>query len=290
LLYGKIDLVNHIYKSITMEKQFILQSDLLDILFDGRNKNYGAYELRKNYQRRITKAMAGTLFIVLLFIGGVLLAGKSSEETVNQQLVTDISLESVEQPKEEVQLPPEKKEHPKLETVSVTPPKIVKDAEMTPEDEVKPVEDLEHVQISNFNMEGEKSNGIVAAPVEQSIAGVEPIKPALEEETIFYTVQIPAEFPGGKDGWMRFLEKNLNSSIPVENGAPLAKYTVIVSFIVSKDGSISDVVAENDPGYGTKAEAVRVIAKGPKWKPAVQNGRNVIYRHRQSITFMVSEE
>lgn len=273
-----------------MEKQFILQSDLLDILFDGRNKNYGAYELRKTYNRRITKAMAGTLFIVLLFIAGVLLAGKSSKETANLQPVTDIFLESVEKPKEEVKLPPEKKEQPKLETVAVTPPKIVKDAEVTPEDEVKPVEDLENVQISNFNMEGEKSNGIVAAPVEQSIAGVEAIKPGLEEETIFYTVQVPAEFPGGKDGWMKFLQRNLNSSIPVENGAPSGKYTVIVSFIVSKDGSISDVVAENDPGYGTRAEAIRVIAKGPHWKPAIQNGRNVIYRHRQGITFQVLEE
>jgi D-alanyl-D-alanine endopeptidase (penicillin-binding protein 7) len=61
-------------------------------------------------------------------------------------------------------------------------------------------------------------------------------------------------------------------------------------FIVSKTGDISDVTAENDPGYGTKAEAIRVITKGPKWKPAVQNGRNVIYRHKQSITFQVSEE
>ncbi|MFX8523828.1 energy transducer TonB, partial [Acinetobacter baumannii] len=78
--------------------------------------------------------------------------------------------------------------------------------------------------------------------------------------------------------WAKYLERNLNRDLPVENGAPPGQYTVIVSFIVSKDGSISDVTAENDPGYGTKAEAIRVIAKGPKWKPAVQNGRNVIYR------------
>jgi len=59
---------------------------------------------------------------------------------------------------------------------------------------------------------------------------------------------------------------------------------------VDKTGGISEVKAENDPGYGTKDEAVRVIKRGPNWKPAVQNGRNVIYRHKQSITFMVSEE
>lgn len=78
--------------------------------------------------------------------------------------------------------------------------------------------------------------------------------------------------------------------MPAENGAPPAKYTVVVSFIVSKTGDISEESAENDPGYGTKAEALRVITKGPKWKPAVQNGTNVIYRHKQSITFVVSEE
>jgi protein TonB len=59
---------------------------------------------------------------------------------------------------------------------------------------------------------------------------------------------------------------------------------------VARDGRISDVKSENDPGYGTKEEAVRVIQRGPNWKPAVQNGRNVIYRHRQTVVFQVSDE
>lgn len=64
----------------------------------------------------------------------------------------------------------------------------------------------------------------------------------------------------------------------------------MVSFLVDKLGVISDVVAENDPGYGTKAEAIRVISKGPHWKPAMQNGSKVNYRHKQSISFLVSDE
>jgi protein TonB len=59
---------------------------------------------------------------------------------------------------------------------------------------------------------------------------------------------------------------------------------------VDKSGNISEVQALNDPGYGTSQEAVRVIKKGPPWTPAVQNGRNVIYRQKQSITFQVSEQ
>ena len=66
--------------------------------------------------------------------------------------------------------------------------------------------------------------------------------------------------------------------------------TVTVSFLVDKNGNISQVQALNDPGYGCAQEAVRVIQKGPKWTPAIQNGRNVIYRQKQSITFQVSEQ
>ena len=65
---------------------------------------------------------------------------------------------------------------------------------------------------------------------------------------------------------------------------------MFVTFIVDKTGNISDVQAENDPGYGTKAEAIRVIKKGPAWIPAIQNNHKVIYRHKQGITFQVKDE
>jgi protein TonB len=107
---------------------------------------------------------------------------------------------------------------------------------------------------------------------------------------VFSFVQIAAEFPGGLYGWTKYLDRNLNKDLPFKNGAPPGKYTVIVSFIVSETGAISDVSAENDPGYGTKEEAIRVIIKGPNWKPAEQNGRKVVYRHKQSITFYKSDE
>jgi hypothetical protein len=113
-----------------------------------------------------------------------------------------------------------------------------------------------------------------------------------EEETnkIFTSVQIQSTFPGGAYEWTKFLTRNLNRDLPIENGAPAGIYKVIVSFIVDRDGSIADVRAENNPGYGTAEEAVRVIKKGPKWTPAEQNGRKVIYRHRQVIGFQVSDD
>ncbi len=100
--------------------------------------------------------------------------------------------------------------------------------------------------------------------------------------------QTPAEFPGGLAEWNKYLSRNLNINIPVDKGAPSGTYSVEISFAILKDGTISDVVAGNDPGYGTKEEAMRVIYKSPDWKPAVQNGKNVIYRHKQKISFTVN--
>ncbi len=275
-----------------MEINKILSSDLLDILFDGRNKEYGAYDLRKTYNKRIKFAMIGTFAICLLLLVGSIIANNTSKSKT-ELVVADVTLEKVNEekkPEPPPPPPPPKQEPPKVEITKFTPPKIVKDEEVKPDEEIKEVEKLEDTKIGTINQEGAKDEGVVAPPVEKGTGVVEAPKVEEDYDKVFTVVQIAAEFPGGLPAWSKYLERNLNRDLPVENGAPPGKYTVIVSFIVSKTGDISDVSAENDPGYGTKAEAIRVITKGPKWKPAVQNGRNVIYRHKQSITFQVSDE
>jgi periplasmic protein TonB len=277
-----------------MDVNKILTADILDIVFEGRNKEYGAYQLRRTYNKRITYAIIGTVLVCLLFLVGSLVANSGDKEKT-QIFVEDVNLEDVKRdekkPEPPPPPPPPKQEPPKVEITKFTPPKIVKDEEVKPEEEIKEVEKLEDTKIGTINQEGIKDEGIVAPPVEVKGTGVvEAPKQEEDYDKVFTVVQIPAEFPGGLPAWIKYLERNLNRDLPVENGAPPGKYTVIVSFIVDKTGGISEVKAENDPGYGTKDEAVRVIKRGPNWKPAVQNGRNVIYRHKQSITFMVSEE
>ncbi len=282
-------LMCHSNKSIIMETQSILQSDFLDILFDGKNKSYGAYDLRKTYDQRIKIALISTCTITTIIVA--LVISQNSFGNVNTvQQVVDIQLSSIKEETKKIEQPPPKKIEQQIKTISVTPPLIVKDNEVEPLDEVKTIEEIEDTKIGNFNQEGEKSTDIVEAPIEKTGTGVKAIYEEEESDKVFNVVQIAAEFPGGLNGWMKYLQRNLNSSLPVDNGAPAGKYTVVVSFIVSKDGSISEVIAENDPGFGTKAEALRVITKGPNWKPAIQNGRNVIYRHKQSITFQVAED
>jgi protein TonB len=279
-------------KTTYMEKMQILNADLLEILFEGRNKLYGAYDLRKTYSKRLSYALAGTFFISLLLVISTVVANTSRKGPV-VMIAQDVSLENLKQDEKKVELPPPpppKQDPPKVEITRFTPPRIVKDDDVKDKDEMKEVKELEDTKIGTVNQEGTKDDGIVAPPVENGTGKVE--APVMDEDydKIFISVQYPAEFPGGIPAWSKYLERNLNRDLPVNNGAPAGKYTVVVSFIVDKNGAISEVQAENDPGYGTSIEAVRVIKKGPSWKPAMQNNRNVIYRHKQSITFQVSEE
>ena len=273
-----------------MDINKILTADFLDILFEGRNKAYGAYELRKTYDKRLRNGLMGMILVTLTLSFGAILSNSIQSNKV-EAIAVDLSLENVNQDEKKPEPPPPpppKQEPPKVEVTKFTPPKIVKDEEVKEEDEIKEVEKLEETKISTFNQEGTKDDGLVA-PVEQSTGAVEAPKDE-DYDKLFTSVQIQAEFPGGQGGWARYLERTLNRDEPVENGAPTGKYSVVVSFIVSKDGSISEVKAENDPGYGTREEAVRVIQRGPKWKPAVQNGRNVKAYRRQPVTFQLAEE
>ncbi|HRH48939.1 MAG TPA: energy transducer TonB [Panacibacter sp.] len=275
-----------------MDTNKILSADILDLIFEGRNKEYGAYDLRKTYQKRLIIAVVSTLSVCLLVFLGTVLAKFVGPTKQTQILVQDVSLADVKQEEKKPEPPPPpppKQEPPKVEITKFTPPKIVKDEEVKPEDKPPEQEKLEDTKIGTINQEGEKTD-VVAPPVEQSTGQVEAPKAQEEDyDKEFKTVQIEAKFEGGAAAWQKYLERNLNSNIPVDNGAPPANYTVVVSFLVDKNGNISEVQALNDPGYGTSEEAVRVIKKGPAWKPAVQNGRNVIYRQKQSITFQVSE-
>lgn len=101
---------------------------------------------------------------------------------------------------------------------------------------------------------------------------------------------IPAQFPGGKEAWVEYLNSKLNYNVPITNNAPVGKYPIAFQFIIDKEGEITDIVFDNDPGYGIKEEVIRVLKnkRMPKWTPASINGELKTYRYKQSLTFSVS--
>ncbi|MEI6946798.1 energy transducer TonB [Paraflavisolibacter sp. H34] len=281
-----------------MEANKILSADILDILFEDRNKAYGAYELRKTYNRRITLALLITAGVALaifiaVFVNRALEANKPAQLEVKEVVLEDIKQEKEEEEKkpEPPPPPPPKQEPPKVEMTKFTPPQIVKDEEVKKEDIPPEMEKVEETKIGVINQEGIKDEGLAAPPVvDAGKAVVEAPKPVEDESKVFEKVEVEAEFPGGTSAWARYLNRTLNGSVPVDNGAPEGSYTVIVQFIVDKAGAISDVKALTNHGYGMEEEAIRVIKKGPKWTPAIQNGRNVNAYRKQPITFVIAAQ
>ena len=111
-----------------------------------------------------------------------------------------------------------------------------------------------------------------------------------DDNKVFEKVEIEASFYGGVNGWRDFLQKNLKSTVPIDNGASPGTYTVIIQFIVHKDGSVSDLKALTSHGHGMEDEALRVMKNSPNWIPAMQNGHKVAAYRKQPVTFVIAEE
>src|SRR5436190_9486499 len=274
-----------------MEANKILSADILDLVFEGRNKEYGAYDLRKTYNKRIIMALIITGSVMLLAILGSVLASTLKGKDDNSLNIREVTIQDIKQEEDKPEPPPppppKPPDPPKIEMAKFTPPKIVKDKQVQePPPEQK---ELKETKIDVTNQEGVKDEGIVTpVAIDEGKQIIEEKKE--DENKIFEKVEIEASFKGGEGAWKKYLERNLNPNTPVDNGAPEGTYTVYVQFVVSKDGSISDVQALTNHGYGMEAEAIRVIKKGPAWVPAVQNGRQVNAYRKQPITFQVQAE
>ena len=108
-----------------------------------------------------------------------------------------------------------------------------------------------------------------------------------DTDKVFSKVEIEPAFMGGSNAWEKFLERNMDNTIPARKGAPNGHYTVFIQFIVDEEGNVSDVVPLTKHGYGMEAEAVRLIKKGPKWMPGIQNGKKVKAYKKQPFNFKI---
>lgn len=273
-----------------MQTDKILNAELIDIIFDGKNKSYGAYDLRKTYNQRMRKSIFLTVFFVLLVFLGIVFQGMAGKSNRPDFEIMDTRIASIKKAEIHPPLPlppPKAVKSCELNRLKFTKPIVVKDNVVAEDEKIKDL--LEDQAISNKTVESNFKNQVIQAPVTEERSSVIEAPKSDDETTIFVRVENEAEFPGGRQAWFRYLQQHLNPNTPFENGAPTGTYQVIVKFVVSKDGAISDVTGETKFGYGMEAEAIKIISRGPKWKPALQNGRNVNAYRRQPITFIVEE-
>lgn len=273
-----------------MKPNNILSASLIDLIFDGRNKEYGAYYLRNTYEQRIKKALLVTFSVLAFAIGGTALAGSAKSTNRTDIVKRDVSLIDLP-PDEKTPEPPPKEELPPPEEVQVKQEKFL-DMEIVEDEKVIETpptqESLADAKIGDIKIDGILDNKIATPEVQEGfIKGIIQEKRNTEPELPLAIVQVEAQFIGD---WVKFLRRNLDPETPIRNNAPAGRYTVVVQFVVDKEGNVSDIKTLTSHGYGLEAEAIRVLKKAPKWKPAIQNGYEVKAYRKQMITFDVLED
>ncbi len=258
----------------------------LDILFEGRNKDYGAYLLRKTYTKRVVIALttAGILTSGLI-LASVIKQRLKQTETFTNITIHDVTLSEINKPNEPPPPPPPVMKPPpmvKVATIAFTPPKVVKD-----EDVMKPPPDVKQITEARIDVKteaGAKDLGIIAPPEPtrgtQVVAA--PVAKKESSDEIFTKVEIEASFPGGPDGWARYVQRAVSGHIDEFSDADFG--TCIVKFVVDKTGKVSNVEAITMKTSKLAEVAVNMIRKGPNWIPAQQNGSYVNAYRLQPVT------
>lgn len=276
-------------------KNFNLNSEeWCDIVFEGKNKSYGAFELRQSSGKRHLVAFAVVLLFVVfvaflpLIVSKIEAATRTYVDGVDETYTTsiiDIDQTPVEQPEDFVQ--PEMPEPPKfVEMQKFAPPKIVDDSE-APEETMTGMDDLlkdKTVAIGAFEVKnGSKDEDAKRKEIEDLIVA-KPKEP--ETPPVLMGAEIMPQFPGGNEEMYRFIKDNLK--YPVVDQEMGVQGRVTVRFVVSKTGEISDIQLMKGISPSCDKEAMRVIKSMPKWIPGKQHGNPVNVYFTMPIHFKLS--
>lgn len=273
-----------------MDSNLAAKASLDDIVFEGRNKAYGAYLLRRLYNSHIMKAAIIATVLFFLFISIPLIANmiKGEEEAVvNERIITEVEL-APPPPLDEATPPPPPPPPdlpppppPVRATVKYTPPVVKRDNEVVEEEEIPDVEVLEEIDAGVETVEGSKD----APPDLGDIDGTsDVVAEVVEEKPYTYVEQMPT-FPGGESEMMKYLGKNIRYPAAAQRAG--IEGIVVLSFVVSKTGEISEIEVLKSLGGGTDEEAVRVVKTMPKWTPGKQNGRAVPVRYTLPVRYTI---
>jgi len=264
----------------------LFKPDWIETVFEGRNKKYGAYVLRKQNARITLVALILGSFVFSAAISGPVIAKKlvKNKKVEDKTIDTKIIMAEILAPPP----PPEEIEQPKVvkktktvqEVVKHTPPVIVEQEEV--QEEMATVDDLKDKIAGSQNIEADPEGGeLVIDGTEAEITNeIEVVDP----NAIYTAVEVLPEYPGGEAEFRKFIQRNYEAP----NIDRDIKGIVLLQFVVETDGSLTDIKILRDLGYGTGTEAVRVLKKAKKWNPGIQNGRNVRVRYNLPIQINVS--
>ena len=272
-----------------MSKIDLISSDWVDLVFEGRNKAYGAYRLRKSTTKRNILAMVAV--VILLVAAFIILTVKNfvDEQRAKVAMTQVAELTNYEQPKKKaevkqkkIEVEPERVVERVKSSIKFTAPVIKKDDEVKPDEELKTQDELMSTKtaIGTFDVKGnDDANGEILK-AKEVIAEPEPPKHE-EENKVFDIVEQQPLFPGGPAALMMYLSENTKYPVVAQENGVQGRVTV--QFVVVKDGSISDVHVLRGVDPSLDKEAVRVVKSMPRWTPGKQNGITVRVNYRVPV-------
>ena len=264
-----------------------------DLMFENRNKEYGAYVLRRQTTARNIKSIITVLILFAIVMVYMVAKNAYDDYQAKHQAQTQVTeLTALQEQKKEAKV--ERKEIVKQEkveqvvekvksSIKFTAPVIKKDDEVRPEDEMKSQDEIMNskVAVGFANVIGNDENGEVLKAKEMIIN--EPVKPKEEENKVFDVVEQMPSFPGGMAALMAYLQKSIKyPPVAEENGI---QGRVVCTFVVERDGSVTDVRVAKSVDPSLDKEAVRVVSAMPKWIPGKQNGQSVRVKYTLPVTF-----
>jgi len=259
----------------------LLTRQWIDIVFEGRNKAYGAYELRKDSSKTTVRALiiGGLIFCLAVaapLIVSLIPESNDDDASLDKKIVTIKLPPKEEQPKD---LPPPPPPPPKVDQVKFVKPVVAKTEEVV--EEPPKMEEIKDKKLGDETIKGDPDAPLTVEPV-----GNGPSQVVEEDNNIYNTagIEVKPDFPGGLEKFYKFIGKNF--VVPEEEGL---KGKIFVTFVVEKDGSLTDIKVIRDIGYGTGKEAIRVLKSCPKWNPGEQNGKKVRVLYSLPISIQSAE-
>ena len=273
------------FKTIFMQRELIINSNLLDILFENRNKAYGAYQLRKYYGNRLFKALAMMMGIVILLTAYTLLPGKQGFIT-RDWVINDPGTAKLKAPDKKLLKPKEAIKQPRANTrkfmsnVVIVPNDHKADSmiDLSPNTLIGSVNTNSKFKIDEPPLVSAPDNGV------QTVAGA--VKKTADRNIPVYTADVMPAFPGGMEALRRFLQKYLQNPKDLEEGEQV---NVEVNFVVGYDGKLKSFVVVQDGGDEFNREVIRVLKKMPEWIPGKANGENVSVYYNIPVKFIPAE-
>ena len=258
----------------------ILKQKWVDLVFEGKNKSYGAYDLRTDSPSTTLKALLIGILVFSFLVATPMISNFIGKDKEVVEKDMDIKITTIVLPPKKIEEPiipiaPPPPPPPRVDQVKFVKPVVAKSEEVV--EEPPKIKDIVKKQIGDATIKGDPDAKLTIEPV-----GKGPIDAVGGDDNKIYStagIEQNAEFPGGIANFYKFVGNNYKA--PEEEGL---KGKVFVTFVVEKDGSLTDIKVIRDIGFGTGAEAIRVLKKSPRWAPGEQNGKKVRVQYSLPIT------